>query len=126
MTVNKIDPDLANSTDASVNQLIEDYIELRDSNIPRCNCNPHGSRCISIACQESGIYTKMDHKILTIESVIDSFNLNADSILSKITSIKSAILVNNENQDLYDDIQRLSMVLIEISYFVVLLKIDNA
>lgn len=124
--------------DPAVKQQIEDY--LVDKDLPLCNCNPSQKVCNGTrAClPNGGVYTKLDRDtVLEFDfgATLNNLNSRFDSILAKITEKKSFIEdpPNPEDPDLElrtqeatDDIDRLTQVLNELTYFTTQLRIHLA
>lgn len=121
--------------DPAVKQQIEGY--LNDKDLPLCNCNPSQKVCNGTkAClPNGGVYTKLDRDtVLEFDfgATLNNLNSRFDSILDKITEKKSFIAdppdpedpdLEEETQKATDDIERLTQVLNELTYYTTQLKI---
>lgn len=136
MEINQTFADSAN--DAAVTQLITDYLGDRD--LPLCNCNPSQKVCKgSNACiPNGGVYTKLDRDtVLEFDFAATLANLNSrfDSIIDKISEKKSFIEdppdpndpeLDEQIQEATDDIERLTQVLNELTFYTTQLRIHLA
>ncbi len=136
MEINQTFADSAN--DADVTDQINGYLADRD--LPPCNCSPSQKVCkgTSACIPNGGVYTKLDRDAVLefdFQATLDNLNSRFNSILSLITDKKTFIEdppdpndpdLDEQIQYATDDIDRLTQVLNELTFYTTQLRIHLA
>ncbi len=144
-----INQEFANSVnDPTVRGLMNEYVSSRDEKVFPCNCGGTTTKrcigvlrtCIQTNAPEGGVYTKLDQTggidfRASHTALLNDLNAKYYTILNKISEKKIFIEdpPHPEDPDLQvkmenakDEIEKMALVLNEISYYINQIKIDLA